>query len=85
MYQRCRLRGILTMIIDILNYSAYEIVFEYDSLRLMNIATEVLLRVKVILIVKNGWSVIIGIWCNTDYDNWGVTEYSSGGVFFKLR
>ena len=57
------------MIIDILNYSAYEIVFEYDSLCLMNIATEVLLRVKVILIVKNKLRLMVEVLCNTDHDN----------------
>lgn len=66
MYQRCRLRGILTMTIDILNYSAYEIVFEYDSLRLMTIATEVLLRVEVILIVKTKLRLMVEVLLASD-------------------
>lgn len=49
------------MTIDILNYSAYEIVFEYDSLRLMTKATEVLLRVEVILIVKTKLRLMVEV------------------------
>lgn len=66
MYQRCRLRGILTITIDILNYSAYEIVFEYDSLRLMTLATEVLLKVEMILIVKTKLRLMVEVLLASD-------------------